>query len=187
MDFSDIHEAERLIRAAQAERDDAISATEMADNEVDLVTGELHEARDEINALKSELLTTQSRADTLEALSGALEAQLREARTRVAKLEVTLKDSSFNCPACGRHDFGLAAGPGSRCRAEHDGAKVYAHDLHVAASDLVSDLQERAEEEPLMPGLANCVENVIRVLQRQPAALRCQVLPEDPQSMKVTL
>lgn len=38
-------------------------------------------------------------------------ASLTDAQATIARLEARIQDAAFNCPSCGRHDFGLFASP----------------------------------------------------------------------------
>lgn len=80
----------------------------------------------EINAISSDVRERLSRMS-----SGNAEAELIKENAALIREKVALirenvrikQDAAFNCPGCGRHDYGLLAGAGARCRVDHEGVR----------------------------------------------------------------
>jgi hypothetical protein len=64
-----------------------------------------------------------------------LKVKLFDMEQQLASLSNKLKESVFNCPSCGRHDYGLLAAAGAVCKAEHEGYKARAEAAEKVAEE----------------------------------------------------
>jgi DNA repair exonuclease SbcCD ATPase subunit len=73
-----------------------------------------------VEQLRAALLDEQQKAfDQINSLCKSiieLRASLEERTQQLEEAQAKIAESAFNCPSCGRHDFGLMAGPIQRVR-----------------------------------------------------------------------